>query len=314
MKCIDFHTHPLPESYRNAMSELGIDVIKEDGFPLPSWSEEAHLSFMKDAGITHSVLTSPTPHIHNGNDEISCQCARRINEETASLIKDDPEHFSFCAVLPVPAVTGSIEEMNYAYDHLGAIGVKLPTNANGVYLGDPLLDPLMEEMNRRKALCIIHPCRARKIPDNTITSTVMTIYEYPADTTRAVINMIAHRIMSRYPEIRWIIPHTGSFLAYELQRFKGVSGILAKLNMMEQVDIDTEVRNLYFDIAGDPEPVALDMLLRITDSDHIVYGSDWPHSPAPVIIAKKKHLEANESYASILEKIMYQNGESLLNQ
>ena len=207
---------------------------------------------------------------------------------------------------------GSIEEMNYAYDHLGAIGVKLPTNANGVYLGDPLLDPLMEEMNRRKALCIIHPCRARKIPDNTITSTVMAIYEYPADTTRAVINMIAHRIMSRYPEIRWIIPHTGSFLAYELQRFKGVSGILAKLNMMEQVDIDTEVRNLYFDIAGDPEPNALEMLLKITDQDHIVYGSDWPHSPAKVICAKKNHFENNPAWAGMLDRIYFENAERIL--
>ena len=67
--CIDFHTHPIPESFISGLQELGIDAIEEDGFPLPKWSVEDHLAFMKDAGITHSVLTLPTPHIHNGDDE-----------------------------------------------------------------------------------------------------------------------------------------------------------------------------------------------------------------------------------------------------
>ena len=64
----------------------------------------------------------------------------------------------------------------------------------GIYLGDPLFDTVMEEWNRRKALVIIHPCRARKRPENVITGTVSAIYEYPADTTRAVLNMIANKI------------------------------------------------------------------------------------------------------------------------
>lgn len=294
------------------MDELGIDVMAEDGFPLPAWTLEDHRRFMAEAGISRSVLTLPAPHIHNGEDEPAIQAARRINTEMASCVKDDPEHFSFCACLPLPAVQGTIDEIRFVYDELGAIGVKVPTNANGVYLGDPILDPVMEELNRRHALVIIHPCRARKIPDNVITSKVMAVYEYPADTTRALINMIANRIMSRYPQIRWIVPHTGSFLAWELQRFKGVSGILASLKMMETVDVEAEVKDLYYDIAGDPEPLALDMLMKITDQDHIVYGSDWPHSPAPVVIAKKKHLEENSAYADILERIMYLNGEELL--
>ena len=43
-----------------------------------------------------------------------------------------------------------------------------------------------------------------------------------------------------------------------LQRFTGVSGILASMGMMEQADLQKEFANLYFDIAGDPEPVALE--------------------------------------------------------
>jgi len=46
--CIDFHAHALPQAFRNAVAELGIDPIAEDGFPLPAWSIEAHLQFMAE--------------------------------------------------------------------------------------------------------------------------------------------------------------------------------------------------------------------------------------------------------------------------
>jgi len=54
--------------------------------------------------------------------------------------------------------------------------------------------------------------------------------------------------------------------------------------------VRAEVEKLYFDIAGDPEPVALDMLRMVTADDHIVFGSDFPHSPAKVILMKKSIL------------------------
>ena len=218
----------------------------------------------------------------------------------------------FAAVLPLPCVDGAIEETTYAIDTLGAVGVKVVTNSNGRYLGDPSFDPLMEELNRRNALVIIHPCRARQRPENVITGKVAALYEYPADTTRAVLNMIAHRIMTRFPNIRFVVPHTGSFLPYMLQRFMGVSGILASMGMMETVDAKEEFKRLYFDIAGDPEPVALDMLRMVADDNHIVYGSDFPHSPAKVIIAKKKHFENNVKYQELLQQIYQKNALPLL--
>lgn len=60
------------------------------------------------------------------------------------------------------------------------------------------------------------------------------------------------------------------------------------------------------------EPVALDMLLMITDEEHIVYGSDFPHSPAKIVTDKKHHFENNEKYGSIIKKIYYGNAEKLL--
>ena len=59
----DFHAHPVTDSFKKAMEDLGIDVIADDGFPLPKWSKEEHLSFMDAMMIRKTVLSIPTPHL-----------------------------------------------------------------------------------------------------------------------------------------------------------------------------------------------------------------------------------------------------------
>lgn len=311
-KCIDFHAHPVTDAFRKAMADLGIDPMEEDGFPLPKWSAEEHLAFMDEAEIDYAILSAPVPHIYNGNAKKARKAARQINEETENIVRGYSDRFGFAGLVPLPDVEGALDETAYALDVLGAAGLKVSTNMGGIYLGDPLFDPVMEEWNRRKSLVIIHPCGARKRPENVITGTVAAIYEYPADTTRAVLNMIANRIMTRFPDIRWVVPHCGSFLPYMLQRFTGVSGILASLGRMETVDAGAEFEKLYFDIAGDPEPVQLNMLRMVTADDRLVYGSDFPHSPAKAVIAKKKHFDENPDYDGIREKIYCENAVKLL--
>lgn len=311
-RCVDFHAHPVTNAFRKAMDDLGIDVIAEDGFPLPAWSAEDHLRFMDEAGIDFSVLTAPVPHIYNGNDEKARKAAREINTEVAEIVRRCPDRFAFAGLVPLPDVEGAILETARVMDELGGVGMKVATNMGGIYLGDPRFDPLMEEWNRRKAMVIIHPCRARLRPENAITGTVAAIYEYPADTTRTVLNMMANRIMTRFPQIRWVVPHCGSFLPYMLQRFTGVSGILASLGMMETVDVKAEFGKLWFDIAGDPEPNHLDMLRMVASDDRIVFGSDFPHSPAKVICMKKGHFDQNTKYDGIRERICSDNAAALL--
>ena len=312
MQTFDFHAHPIPDAFRKWLPILGIDVQADDGFPLPAWSADNHLRFMDDARIDVSVLSLPAPHIHHGKDALALQAACRINDELCQISASHPDRFLWTACLPLPYVEGSIEEIRRCLGEKGAAGVKVPTNANGIYLGDPSLDPVMEVLNAHHALVIIHPCRAQARPENVITGTVAAIYEYPADTTRAVLNMIAHRIMTRFPDIRFLVPHCGSFLPYMLSRFSGVSGILSSLGMMDTVDAHSEFSRLWFDIAGDPEPVQLDMLRKVAGDDRIVYGSDYPHSPAPVILAKKQHLDRNEQYDDIRSRIYSENASRLL--
>ena len=50
----------------------------------------------------------------------------------------------------------------------------------------------------------------------------------------------------------------------------------------------------------------------VADDSHIVYGSDFPHSPAKVVTAKKKHFESNEKYLKLIDEIYKENAAKLL--
>jgi len=58
---------------------------------------------------------------------------------------------------PAADIDASLEEMSHALDVLRFDGFVLFTNSNGVYLGDVVLEPVFEELERRKAVVFVHP-------------------------------------------------------------------------------------------------------------------------------------------------------------
>lgn len=163
MKIIDVHSHFILDSYLEGLKAQNVDPFLEDGFPTPKWSPEEHLKYMEEAGIEKCILSLSTSHVHHGDDDAAASLARRINEETAQICEQYPDKFAFSACLPLPAVEATLEEIAYAYDTLGTVGVKVASNNHGVYLGDPVLDPVFEELNRREAVITIHPSKPQEL-------------------------------------------------------------------------------------------------------------------------------------------------------
>lgn len=288
---MDVHSHIVTDGYMQLLRQHGAEL--EDGYPLPEWSVEKHLAFMQEAGIDCAVLSMPSPQPYFGDAEESRRCIRSINEETARAKAEYPDKFLFCASLPLPDVEAAIREAIYALDTLRADGIKLATNSRGQYLGNKALDPLMEVLNARKAVVILHPHTPAQRPENTFTGGPIFVYEYPAETTRAVINMIENNVMVRYPDIKFVVPHSGSFLPIALPRLRAAQPLLVKQGLMRQVDISKNLANLYYDLAGGPTPEMLKMLLTITTPDHIMYGSDYGFVPNAALVAVLKRLKGN---------------------
>lgn len=312
---VDFHAHAIVPSYVEGLKRLGIDVQEIEGISLPRWTVDEHLKFMVDAGIDFTILSIPTPHIYNGDSKelLACDVARQVNIELSKICSFNPDKFGFAATLPMPSVNGSIDEIEYSISNLGALGVKVASNSDGVYLGDEMLDPIFKELNARHALVIIHPSAAQKLPrTDVVTGKVMELYEYPADTTRAVLNMISNGTLEKFPNIKFVVPHCGSFLPYMKQRANTIFKTLAGENRLDAVDVETELKKFYFDLAGDPMPEEMDILLKITDEDHLIYGSDFPFTPAQILLSKKKILDEELEKRDLTKKIYCDNAKKVL--
>jgi len=311
IQTIDVHSHMILPCYKEGLQKMGIVTKRKGDFPEPDWSEDAHLEFMDHAGISCSILSLSSPHIHGGDGRLACETARAINEEVYDICKRHPGRLKFAATLPFPEVDGSIKEINRCYDELGAAAVKLPSSANGIYLGDSSQEPVFEELNRRKAVVLIHPDRPKDMPENVFTAGPAPLFEFIADTTRAVLNMIARGTLERYPDIKVVVPHCGSFLPFVAHRMIGISRIMIPQGLMPPVDVRKAMSRLYFDVAGDALPVALDALLKIADPSHILYGSDYPYTPAPMILANREKFEKYEPIQGELNAIFRENAEKL---
>jgi predicted TIM-barrel fold metal-dependent hydrolase/quinol monooxygenase YgiN len=285
----DVHSHMIPESYMEAVKAHGMEM--EEGFPIPAWDAESHLKFMDEAGIQTSVLTMPAPQPFFGDGAESAAICRKYNEEAAALKALHPGRFLFCAALPLPDVERALEEARYALDVLKADGIKLASNSYGQYLGDPELEPLMAYLNEKKAVIITHPHKPSAVNDKLIAAVPLASYEYLAETTRAILNMVANDVLVRYPDLKVVVPHCGSFLPNALPRFKGLLPVMTAQGYMHPVDVDANISRLYFDLAGAATDDAIESLLTVTDPSHILYGSDYPYVAAPALVGAKKSLE-----------------------
>ena len=285
---IDIHSHAITQGYLNYIKANGAEM--DEGFPIPNWDAERHIAFMDKAGIQTSVLTMPAPQPFFGNAEASAALCRRYNEECAALKARHPGRFLFCAALPLPDVPHALEEARYALEVLGADGIKLATNSYGQYLGDPALDTLMSYLNQQNAVIILHPHKPSAVNAKLIADVPLASYEYLSETSRAILNMIAHNVLVRYPNLKVVVPHCGSFLPNALPRFRSLLPVMVKQGIMQPVDVDVNLSRLYYDLAGAPTDDVLDALLTITTPDHILYGSDYPYVAEPVLVNGKKAL------------------------
>lgn len=310
---VDLHTHIIIPEYTEVLKAHGAEL--EETFPLPTWDAGRHIAFMDRAGIRTAVLTMPAPQPYYGDTEESARCIRRVNEASAAVKRQYPGRFRFCASLPLPDVDAAIREAVYALDTLGADGVKLATNSRGQYLGAAELDPLMEVLNERHALVIIHPHRPTPCSGEIIAATPLAMYEYPAETTRAVVNMLVRNVPVRYPNLKVVVPHCGSFLPLALPRMKSILPAMVNQGYMQPIDWEDNLSHLYFDLAGSPTGEVLHSLLTITAHDHILYGSDYPYLPDAVLQANlqrlKQTLAADRELAAYAELFLWKNAERL---
>ena len=279
---IDVHSHFLPAGYAEEFIRAGI--VNPDGQPgFPEWSPELALEAYDELGIDTGILSISSPGIHHGDDFAARRLARRVNDAGAGVVSRYPGRFGLFASLPLPDVDGALRELTYALDELKADGIELKTNTLGVYLGDPRLDPVFDELNRRQAIVFIHPT-SPAFCSHCGLSHPRSVLEFPFDTTRAITNLIYSGTLQRCPDITIIIPHAGGALPMLAGRIAGYAAN-AKIGGDTPVDVMGALGRIYYDTANAGLDSTLASTLQLVDPSHLLFGSDWPWMPTKGVAA-----------------------------
>jgi len=273
---IDVHHHFVPPSYKDALAAMGA-ACPPPGFqaPLRDWTEARSLEEMDRADIATAMISITTPGIHFGDDGRARRLARECNVAGARMMADHPERFGLFAALPLPDIAASLDEISFALDQLHADGIGLYTNYGAKWLGHQDLDPILAELDRRRAVAFVHPtaapCCCGLQPEFN-----EAVIEYGTDTTRTLASLLFSGAARRYAKIRFIFCHAGGTMPFLIERFLNEAKRPSSARNVPE-GVMHELRRFHYDIAQTVNPAPIGCLQEIMPASQILFGTDYPY-------------------------------------
>ncbi|BBN08814.1 6-methylsalicylate decarboxylase [Marchantia polymorpha subsp. ruderalis] len=304
---IDTHAHFVPPFYFDTLKSMNLNA---GGREVPRWNVSDHLQLMNRLKIETSILSVSTPGARlPGFDVLQARkLARELNEYAHMLTVTYPGRFQFFATLTLPDLEGSIDEAIYALDTLKAAGVVLLANSEGEYLGHKKFDPLMEVLNSRETTVFIHP---NTVPGAATEGVPQFVIDFLLDTTRAAASLVLNNVTGRYPNLHWILAHSGGFMPFAGYRMGGALNVVTKESTESLLK---ELRTFYADTALSSSPSALPSTIAFLTYDHMTFGSDFPFAPNFVIEQETAQLDDFPLSLDKRHLINYENADRLFSK
>jgi 6-methylsalicylate decarboxylase len=280
-KLIDTHHHFYPPTYQKAWTDW------EDQRKIPhfatqlAWTKENDIEAMDKNGITTAALSlASTPGVwFDAGAEKAHDMARLCCDFAAEMVRDKPGRYALFAPLSMLDSDATLKEIEYVFDTLKADGINLQTNYGDKWLGDPTYRPVLEELNRRKAVVYVHPLVASCCGRLSV-GAFPAVIEVPHDTTRTIVSLLLSGTFTRLRDIRWLFSHAGGtapFLAGRIEAFYEQRGRAP--DGFAPDGIEAELRRLFYDTANATHPATMAALMKLVPVSQITYGTDYPYFP-----------------------------------
>ena len=267
LRRIDVHHHFAPPAWVTAVA--GRPLLNAAN---TKWTPAMSIEDMDWGGVAAAVVSITNPGLWFGDRTATSHLARACNDYGARLVQDHPTRFGLFASMPLPDVDATLKEIEYAYDTLKADGIGLLTSYDDRWLGNPAFRPVMEELNRRKAVVHVHPTAANCCRSLDYGAGAGTI-EDGTDTTRAIIGVTFNGDAARFPDIRFIWSHAGGSMPFLAGRIDG--GSRSGRSQMPN-GFAHEVKRFYYDLAGAANRGAVTSLLELVTPARVLFGTDFP--------------------------------------
>lgn len=267
---IDVHHHLYPPVYLKRLTDRKIAQK-----PALDWSPARAIEDMDRGGIAAAITSLTAPALEMLEREELRLMARECNDYAARLAADHPGRFGIFATLPLPDLDGALREIAYAFDVLQADGVCLLTSYENKWLGDAAFAPLLEELNRRKAVAYVHPT-APECCRNLLPGIPDWVVEYPTDTTRTIISLLYSGAAARYPDIRFIFSHCGGTMPFISQLIERAALASPTLAAAVPDGAHAALCRFHYDTALRAHPTGMASMRALMGASQWLFGTDFP--------------------------------------
>jgi 6-methylsalicylate decarboxylase len=304
---IDVHHHLFPPPFVAQLIErdhyLARGVARH-------WTPQVSIEDMDAAGIATAFTSITAPGLAFIPHQLLFTINRECNDFGARIAADHGERFGLFASLPLPNVDDSLREIEYALDTLKADGIGLLTSYADRWLGDPTFAPIIDELNRRRAVVYVHPtvadcCR------NLLPGIADWVLEFPVDTTRTIASLLFGGTFTRCPDISFIFAHVGGILPLVAEHLVRAAQVDPKLAAMAPQGVRAHLRTLHYDTALRMHPVGMSSALQFVDASQLLLGTDAPLRKSTDQLAE---LHAQGLPDDVVRKIESGNARGLLDR
>ena len=297
---IDVHAHYVPNRVIATLEErakdFGLSLIKTPPqcaiqfdyglkvrpfFPKLIESVEQRLDGMAGQGVTCQVLSVwPDIFAYGLPSPVAARWHRLLNKSLSDLCLRHPERFALFASVPLPDAAAAAREAEFAMKQLGAAGLVIASNVEGVNPGELALDELWQAAVELDAPIFIHPVQAVPAP-RTAKFALVQIAQYTFDTTLCVGSLIFAGVLDRFPALRIILAHGGGTFPYLLGRFDCLH---ARMDRAAQGDVarappSAYARRFHYDTILH-SAMHLRWLAEAVSVERMLLGSDYSFPPS----------------------------------
>jgi 6-methylsalicylate decarboxylase len=289
---IDIHHHMMPPAWVAAERERMSRVAPN--FPwIFEWTPEKSIEDMDRNGLDCAVLSISTVNADLPANVVR-ELVRGYNDYGARLTSDHSTRFGYFATIPLPDVDASLTEIEYAFNALKVDGIRVTTSYKDRWLGDPAFTPVLEELNRRKAVVFVHP--TTPFGSATLLPEVQPPFlEYPFDTTRAITSLLFSGALSRFQNIKFIFSHGGGTIPFLAGRLKSMVAKRTDISERLPNGVLPELSRLFFDLTSSANRMSFAAIKELAGCSQMLLGSDFPYFSVRETIEDLDTLELSQS-------------------
>jgi aminocarboxymuconate-semialdehyde decarboxylase len=182
-------------------------------------------------------------------------------------------------------------EVDRAILELGAVGVQIFTNVNGLPLDDARFEPIIRRMAELDRPIWLHPWRMSDFADYASESRskfeLWWVFGWPYETSVAMARLVFAGYFDRFPDLKIITHHMGAMIPYFAGRIGPGLDLLGVRSQEEGVGEKPALRKrpfdyfkmFYADTAVFGAGHAMTCGLEFFGVDRVLFASDMPFDP-----------------------------------